>query len=143
MHIQSDVPNRIQSLDAISDFEDTFLNLYKDPSLQVVQVYTLANMLREKLELIRSHNVFCSTPPILMAPLKNKTHSIGQTLSLVCNTTAEPNPNFIWYKNEDHIDGQVEMELVISELTENDTGWYNCMAGNLVANLTFMLPLSM
>lgn len=72
-----------------------------------------------------------------MAPLKNKTHSIGQTLSLVCNATAEPNPTFIWYKNEEHIDGQVEMELVISELTENDTGWYNCMAGNWVVNLTF------
>lgn len=137
LYIDSDIPTKQESLDSVSEFENIFLNLTSDFSLPIVDVNALAVELENKLILIESFNMFCLIPPTMMKPLENQTLGVGQILSMVCNATADPKPVFLWYKDDELMPGYDDMELRLSNVTENDTGWYSCTAGNIVANLTF------
>ena len=136
MYTESDIANRMEYLDTVSDFENAFLNLTGNFSHTIVDIYALAMELDGYLDQMEKKNVFCSTPPVMMEPLVNKTIAIGDKLELVCNVTGDPSPTFRWYKDDEIIEEYTSMVLSIHSVTTNDTGWYLCVAGNLVANLT-------
>ena len=81
--------------------------------------------------------MFCSTPPVALAPLHNQTLMSGETLTLTCNATGDPKPSFWWFKDEEHLPGQLSEVLTLKDVSSNASGLYYCIAGNVVANITF------
>ena len=136
MYTESGVANRLEFLDLVSNFENAFLNLTGNFSHTILDVNVFALELDGYLDHMQQKNVFCYTPPVMMEPLANKTIATGETLELVCNVTGDPIPTFEWSKDDEIIEKYTSMVLSIPDVTTNDTGWYFCVAGNLVANLT-------
>ena len=137
MFTESDVVNRFEVLESVSNLEDAFLNLTSNFTHTFISVNSLVLEIEEHLEFIDTENVFCSTPPVMMAPLANKTILSGYPLVLVCNATADPTPTFMWYKDDEAMEGYGSMVLHIPHVNDSNIGWYYCVAGNVVANLTF------
>ena len=137
MYMASDVADPQSYLDIISDLENSFLNLTGNSSYSIADVYALAMEIDGYLDHLQEKNIFCSTPPVMMEPLANTIFNTGETLVLACNVTGDPHPTFRWYKDDEIIEEFTSMIFSIHSVTTNDTGWYYCVAGNLVANLTF------
>lgn len=131
----SDLPDKEDILDRISDIEDAILKLASNDSESVVDVDFMAMELVDSLDALLESNVFCSTPPTLLSELQNKTIAAGQTLQLVCNATGDPSPTFRWYKDGEIIDNETSMVLRITEVDVTVAGLYYCVASNLVADL--------
>ncbi|WAR28399.1 LOW QUALITY PROTEIN: VGFR2-like protein, partial [Mya arenaria] len=132
----ADLPNKNQSMQSISAFEDIFLILTNNYSLKVLEVYEMSLGLLDHLGAINESNVFCSTPPTTMHPLENQTVVAGQTCHLVCNVTGNPPPTFIWFKDDEQIiNSSTNMMLTIHNVTHSDVGSYHCVASNLVTSL--------
>ena len=136
MFMESDFDNRLQFLDIISNLKNSFLSLTGNFSHTILDVNVFALELDGYLDHMQQKNVFCYTPPVMMEPFANKTIATGETLELVCNVTGDPIPTFEWSKNDEIIEKYTSMVLSIPDVTTNDTGWYFCVAGNFVANLT-------
>ena len=137
MYMASDVADPQSYLDIISDLENSFLNLTGNSSYSIADVYALAMEIDGYLDHLQEKNIFCSTPPVMMEPLANTIINTGETLVLACNVTGDPHPTFRWYKDDEIIEEFTSMIFSIHSVTTNDTGWYYCVAGNFVANLTF------
>ncbi|XP_060594972.1 fibrillin-2-like [Ruditapes philippinarum] len=75
--------------------------------------------------------------PKLVKQLHNQTVLYGSDVTLFCNATGDPEPDFIWLRNEMIIPGESSNILTILNVTEIDSyDKYNCIAGNVVANIT-------
>ncbi|XP_052788770.1 hemicentin-1-like [Mya arenaria] len=61
----------------------------------------------------------------------------NQKVSLICNASGEPSPTFSWYKDDEIIDGESEIVLEIANSSIYHAGLYHCVAGNIIARLTF------
>ncbi|XP_052782322.1 uncharacterized protein LOC128218696 isoform X2 [Mya arenaria] len=132
----TDLPNKNQSIQSISAFEDIFLILTNNYSVKILEVYDMSLGILDHLDAINKSNVFCSTPPTTMFPLKNQTVVAGQTCHLVCNVTGNPPPTFIWLKDNEQItNSSANMIFTIRNVTYSDEGSYHCVASNLVASL--------
>ncbi|WAR07423.1 NCAM2-like protein [Mya arenaria] len=135
----TDLLNKNDILESISAFEDIFLTLTSNDSLTILEVYEMSEGLMDHLGAINDANVFCSTPPASMYPLKNQTAVAGQTFHLVCNATGSPPPTFIWFKNDEQItNSSTNMMLTFHNVTSSDEGSYHCVASNLVTSLIMM-----
>lgn len=137
IYTESEVPNKLTCLDSISNLENIFLNLTANFSQSAIEINDLATELEKELHVLQSNNLFCSLPPTMNRPLLNQTLNTGQTLTIVCNATGDPNPSFMWFKDDKELEGYISMELKIPDVTEHNTGWYHCTAENIVASLTF------
>ncbi|KAH3797944.1 hypothetical protein DPMN_151534 [Dreissena polymorpha] len=89
------------------------------------------------LQRMKELDVFCSKPPKMIEPLRNQTAKTGIDVSLTCNTTGVPDPDFWWYKDGKLMPNHRQMVLTISSVSEEDVATYYCVAGNLVANYSF------
>ena len=137
LFVETNITNTDISLTSISEFENAFLELVGNVSHTFQDTYLLSTELREQLDILQSANMFCSTPPVALAPLHNQTLMSGETLTLTCNATGDPKPNFWWFKDEEHLPGQLSEVLTLKDVSSNASGLYYCIAGNVVANITF------
>ncbi|XP_052229074.1 uncharacterized protein LOC127843250 [Dreissena polymorpha] len=131
------ITNQTEILDSVSQFEDTFLLLVGNGSHTIEAVDLMAISLVVTLQKMKQHYVFCSKAPEMLQPLQNLTLNKGSNVSLVCNATGDPTPNFWWYKDGQLILGENKMLLYILNAEGKDSAVYHCIAGNLVANYTF------
>jgi hypothetical protein len=82
-------------------------------------------------------NLFCSEAPTFAKQLHNQTVLYGSDVTLFCNATGDPEPDFIWLKNDMIIPGESSNILTVLNVTEIDSyDKYNCIAGNVVTNIT-------
>ncbi|KAH3737316.1 hypothetical protein DPMN_043899 [Dreissena polymorpha] len=131
------VINQSESTDTISEFEDTFLLLVGNNSHTIQDLDSMATSLILTLQRMREHDVFCSKPPEMVEPLRNQTAKSGTDISLICNATGDPDPDFWWYKDGKLMPNHHKMILTMSNASEEDAATYYCVAGNLVANYSF------
>ncbi|KAH3795838.1 hypothetical protein DPMN_149399 [Dreissena polymorpha] len=131
------VTNQTESLDAVSQYEDLFLLLVGNGSHTIEDVDSMAMPLLLTIKQMKEHYVFCSKAPEMLAPLRNLTVETGSNVSLVCNATGDPTPNYWWYKDWQLFSGENMMFLHISNARGNDSAAYYCKAGNLIANYSF------
>ncbi|XP_052767953.1 uncharacterized protein LOC128208430 [Mya arenaria] len=137
MFIASDIRNQTESLESISQLENNFLQLVGNSAVTIERVNHLIESIVMNLENIFELNAFCSKAPEVLAPLRNHTLEIGQNHSLACNVTGEPFPTIWWFKDDKPLHEETNTILEITNATMADMAMYHCIAGNLVANLTF------
>ena len=76
--------------------------------------------------MIVSHPRFTVKPPLSIFAM------LGDTLTLNCSATGDPQPVISWRKQGGHQpvgrNQQINGALVIRDITKNDTGYYICTA---------------
>ena len=76
--------------------------------------------------MIVSHPRFTVKPPMSIFAV------LGDTLTLNCSATGDPQPVISWRKQGGHLpvgrNQQINGALVIRDITKNDTGYYICTA---------------
>ena len=81
---------------------------------------------RRTLVVIASHPRFTVKPPLSIFPVP------GDTLTLNCSASGDPQPVISWRKQGGHLpvgrNQQTNGALVIKDITKNDTGYYICAA---------------
>lgn len=118
------------------EIEDTFLKLILNEPHSTIDIYWMANDLNTNLVELSEADMFCSSPPTFSATLKNFTVVSGGKLSLNCNVTGDPYPNIWWYYNGSCLNNETSSELNYLESTSVHSGFYHCVAGNVVVNIT-------
>ena len=129
--------NKEESLRCISEFKHSFYHLIENSSYSAHDISTQVKQLTALLERMESLNLFCSRAPEMVEDLKDVNATMGETISLVCNATGEPTPSFTWYKDGSLLPGESNTKLVIYSASLADSGTFYCVAGNIIANLTF------
>ena len=86
----------------------------------------LGGVKKKTLVVIVSHPQFTVKPPVSIFA------ALGDTLTLNCSATGDPQPVISWRKQGGHLpvgrNQQINGALVIRETKENDTGHYICTA---------------
>ncbi|XP_052831195.1 neural cell adhesion molecule 2 isoform X4 [Octopus bimaculoides] len=89
-----------------------------------------------------------SKPPEVSKPVE------GSELSLSCKASGDPNPKYMWFKNDQELsDSRIEMDniagkLKVSNVKKSDGGKYKCVAYNIggndsaTAEVTILVPPS-
>ena len=76
--------------------------------------------------MIVSHPRFTVKPPLSIVAV------LGDTLTLNCSATGDPQPVISWRKQGGHLpvgrNQQINGALVTRDITKNDTGYYICAA---------------
>ena len=129
-------PNISEIKDAIMNLEDSLLNVLQNTSQTIQKVYNISVSISSNLRLLSDLNVFCSEPPRFLYPMVNVTVVRGHTASIKCHVTADPSPAYWWYRNEERMEEERSSILIIVNATEDDEAKYQCMGGNVVANIT-------
>ncbi|CAC5355727.1 EGF-containing fibulin-like extracellular matrix protein 1,Fibrillin-1,Fibulin-1,Fibulin-2,Mucin-like protein,Fibrillin-2,Matrilin-3 [Mytilus coruscus] len=118
------------------EIEDIFVKLILNDSLSTVDIYQITSHLKGNLIELSDANMFCSSPPKFDSVLQNQTFLSGDTFSLVCNVTGDPYPSIWWYYNDSLLHNETTKELKYFEPTSTHSGFYSCIAGNIVTNIT-------
>ncbi|CAC5419911.1 unnamed protein product [Mytilus coruscus] len=118
------------------EIEDVFVKLILNDSLSTVDIYQITSHLNVNLIELSEANMFCSSPPTFDSVLQNQTFLSGDKLSLVCNVTGDPYPRIWWYYNGSLLQNETTNELKYFEPTSKHSGFYSCIAGNIVTNIT-------
>ena len=66
--------------------------------------------------------------------------SVGQNLKLSCKATGKPQPEVSWFRKAEFL--QTSPTLLITNLIEEDTGTYTCVAKNLIGSSSRNFTLS-
>ncbi|VDO68304.1 unnamed protein product [Haemonchus placei] len=70
-------------------------------------------------------------PPVIIKPIRSATIPKKRALQLECHATAEPAPEYIWYKDGKEIINEGYMSLlIIHSVDTGDTGSYTCEVEN-------------
>ncbi|XP_053389061.1 uncharacterized protein LOC128552082 [Mercenaria mercenaria] len=131
------IPNKTDLVESISKLESIIAAYFQNESMSLDDA---AEMVEDALVLIRyiiKINPFCAEPPRFLTQLFNQTVLNGTSVLLHCYAYAFPEPRYWWLKNGEILDGQYTNKLYIpSVYMEDATVKYNCIAGNIVANVT-------
>ncbi|WAR21145.1 FBLN5-like protein [Mya arenaria] len=137
LFIESNVANKSSSLKCISNFEERFLELVGNKTQNIQDVHEHTQYLVNLLDDMHESDAFCSKPPERLTKLRSQKVFVGGNIHMACNATGSPKPHFEWFKNGRPLKQHKDMVLIIPNASPIDAGMYHCIAGNLVANLTF------
>ena len=129
-------PNISEIKRVIMNLEDSLLNVLQNTSQAIRKVYNISISISSNLRRLADLNVFCSKPPRFLSPMVNLTVVLGHTTTIECHVTADPSPAYWWYKNNKLMTEEHSSSLIIVNATEDDEAMYQCIAGNVVANIT-------
>ena len=98
-----------------------------DSDLYICSATNLLGSIEKKaLVVIVFHPRFTVKPPLSIFAV------LGDTLTLNCSATGDPQPVISWRKQGGHLpvgrNQQINDALVIRDITKNDTGYYICTA---------------
>ena len=86
-------------------------------------------------------------PEITKHPL-NVTETERNNVTLTCNATGNPEPQFSWFKDKDFVKSTERIYLsannsllTITDVNRNDSGGYLCVAHNEVGNDTSIIVI--
>jgi hypothetical protein len=131
-----DIPNVDNIRKAILDLEYILIELFQNQSSLIEESAAAMDRITSNITLINESNPFCSEAPIFLTVLKNQTVLNGTDVLFTCNVTGSPFPNIKWFMEDNLLPNETDMQLVINNVTVNDSGVYRCEVGNVVANLT-------
>ncbi|XP_060560681.1 uncharacterized protein LOC132720542 isoform X1 [Ruditapes philippinarum] len=131
-----DIPNVDNIRKAILDLEFILIELFQNQSSLIEESAAAMDSIMSNITFINEANPFCSEAPIFLTELKNQTVLNGTDVLFTCNVTGSPFPNIKWFMEDNLLPNETEMQLVINNVTVNDSGVYRCEVGNVVANLT-------
>ncbi|XP_052739701.1 protogenin isoform X2 [Bicyclus anynana] len=102
-------------------------------------VYTCS--LEDYFDIVKSFNVTVTEPVVITLPPVSKDATRASTVRFNCTASGKPEPNVTWYKNGEKLTlagrrnlrssvDRLRLELVISGVTSDDAGVYQCFASN-------------
>ncbi|XP_045767514.1 protogenin-like isoform X1 [Maniola jurtina] len=102
-------------------------------------VYTCS--LEDYLDMVKTFNVTLTEPVAITLPPVSKDVTRASTVRFNCTASGKPEPNVTWYKNGEKLTlagrrnlrssvDRKRLELVISGVTSDDAGVYQCFAWN-------------
>ncbi|VDI31096.1 Hypothetical predicted protein, partial [Mytilus galloprovincialis] len=130
------IENAVLNRQLTSSIEDILQILLTNDSVPVTQTYLMSLELIDSLTAMNSSNMFCSTAPILRTQPQNQTVLGGSQIHLSCNAIGDPSPTIHWYFNDSLLGNEKGAELKIDTATNENSGNYRCMAGNVVTDIT-------
>ncbi|CAG2199971.1 unnamed protein product [Mytilus edulis] len=130
------IENAVLNRQLMSSIEDILQILLTNDSLTVTQTHLMSLELNDSLTAMNSSNMFCSTPPTFVTQPQNQTVLLGSQIHLYCNALGDPPPTIVWYFNDSMLENTEGAELTIDKATNQNSGIYSCMAGNVVTNIT-------
>ncbi|XP_060574162.1 uncharacterized protein LOC132731881, partial [Ruditapes philippinarum] len=131
-----DIPNVDNIRKAILDLEYILIELFQNQSSLIEESAAAMDSIMSNITFIIEANPFCSEAPIFLTELKNQTVLNGTDVLFTCNVTGSPFPNIKWFMEDNLLPNETAMQLVINDVSANDSGVYRCEVGNIVANLT-------
>ena len=131
-----DIPNIDSIQKSILDLERILIELFQNQSSLIEESAAAMDSIMSNITFINEANPFCSKAPIFLAEMKNQTVLNGTDVVFICNVTGSPFPGIKWFMDGSLLPNKTATELVISNVTVNDSGVYRCDAGNVVANIT-------
>ncbi|XP_060567616.1 uncharacterized protein LOC132726321 [Ruditapes philippinarum] len=130
-------PNISSIQDSIVDLENLLIEIFQNESFSVIDTSVAYENALFHINKLVSMNLFCSDAPKFVKQLQNQTVLYGSNVTFFCNAAGDPELDFIWLVNDTIIPGESSNVLTVLNVTENDSyEKYNCMAGNIVANIT-------
>ena len=86
-------------------------------------------------------------PEIINHP-QNVTEAERNNVTLTCNATGNPEPQFSWFKDKDLVESNNRIYLsannsllTIIDVNRNDSGGYLCVAHNVIGNGTWIIVI--
>ena len=136
LYQQENHPNISEIKGTIMNLEDSLLDVLQNTSQNIRNVYNISVSISSYLRLLAELNLFCSEPPRFLSTMVNFTVVRGHTTSIECHVTADPIPEYWWFKDNELMEEERSSTLIIVNATDDDEAMYKCMAGNVVANIT-------
>ncbi|XP_046815214.1 peroxidasin homolog [Vespa crabro] len=130
---------RLDSNELVCDCNLLWLveRLEKRPTDEMAAICQYPNEMKGKLLTTMTSSDFHCTKPRIMEGPEDTEVKIGDTVTFTCRVTGDPEPEVKWMRdsNELYVDGerflvQKDGTLVISDVTEEDTGEYECIASS-------------
>ncbi|KAL2716374.1 peroxidasin [Vespula squamosa] len=130
---------RLDSNELVCDCNLLWLveRLEKRPTIEMAAICQYPNEMKGKpLATMTSRDFHCTKPRIMEGPEDTEV-KIGDTVTFTCRVIGDPEPEVKWMRDssELYVDGerffiQEDGTLVISDVTEEDTGEYECIASS-------------
>ncbi|XP_070570963.1 uncharacterized protein [Ptychodera flava] len=119
----------------LTSAEDHFNSLLMNNTLRLDDAVEVSQTVKSALEETVELKVFCaSLPEIWQHPLNQSVLS-GQTLTLHCNASGDPEPRYYWYKDGNILPNLDINDLTIDDVNRDDTGRYQCAAKNHISTI--------
>ncbi|XP_075422567.1 vascular endothelial growth factor receptor 2 isoform X1 [Ascaphus truei] len=87
--------------------------------------------------LVKHLTIQAQKPPTIHQELKNQTTNISETVEVTCQASGTPDPQIVWFKNDDTLVGDSGIilkdqnrTLTIQRVRKEDEGFYACRACN-------------
>lgn len=131
-----DIPNLDRIRTSILDVESIVLGLFQNETHSIYAVSESVEGIISNVSLLNDENPFCSLAPVFLSEMKNQTVLNSTEVVFTCNASGDPSPQFWWFKDEEYIQDENQMNMTIPRAAVEDSGVYICIAGNVVANIT-------
>ncbi|CAC5378019.1 unnamed protein product [Mytilus coruscus] len=120
------IPDLEFSRNATTILEDQFSELLLNSSRSI----------KETNRFLNYSNVFCAVPPNVSIEDPNQIALLGSSINIICNVTGDPRPKISWYHNGTLLFGANQDVLLLNNIQQIQEGIYNCIAENVVANIS-------
>ncbi|CAG2207561.1 unnamed protein product [Mytilus edulis] len=130
------IPDLEYSRNATAILEDQFSELLFNSSRSIKDTNRLLIEVSEWLTRLNYSNIFCAVPPNVSIEDPSQIALLGSSINIICNVTGDPRPKVSWYHNGTLLLGANEDVLLLSNIQQIQAGIYNCIAENVVANIS-------
>ncbi|XP_053408335.1 uncharacterized protein LOC123559761 [Mercenaria mercenaria] len=131
-----DFPNIDNVRQYIINLEGILIELFQNQSSLIGDSDVAMDNIMSNVTYLEEVNPFCSEAPVFQTELRNQTVLNGTDMIFTCNVSGSPYPKIQWFTNNKILLNETSIELIIANVTVNDSGEYTCLAGNVVANIT-------
>ncbi|KAL4224218.1 EGF domain [Mactra antiquata] len=123
--------------DAIIILEAYVIESFQNETNTIIEASAAIERIVHEINRISNLNPFCFEAPKLTESPKNVSVLIGMNVTFNCSALGNPQPTYWWYKDDILVHTDSTGSITIQNITEDDNGIrINCMAGNIVANIT-------
>ncbi|XP_077993147.1 uncharacterized protein LOC144447115 [Glandiceps talaboti] len=133
-----DIPHVDTMQGLIKNARDLFIAVLWNDTLRIDDAIDVTSVVLQALQDTKDLKIFCATVPKIIRHPSNKTVLKDDDLTLVCEASGDPKPDYFWYKDGQVIllNGMESNELRLTNVNSKDRGWFQCKAGNHVVNVT-------
>ena len=137
IHLEENYENIARSKEIIGNLENNVLKVIGVDSLNISEIYSISESILSNIEELKSNIIFCKAPPIFTTEPRNVTSLVGRNVTFYCNASSEDRVlQYSWYKDGQLLPSLSGHEFTLTQVSVDDEGFYECVVGNEVANVT-------
>ncbi|XP_077979449.1 uncharacterized protein LOC144434814 [Glandiceps talaboti] len=136
LYDEVDLPEVQRMRDRIRTLREKVNVILANDTLRFNDAEELTREVLDILNEMENLKIFCATPPEITEHPKSMDVQLGDNVKLTCAASGDPEPRFWWYKNDELLATESLHTLIINNIDMSDVGFYWCMAGNHVINVS-------